>query len=96
MPKVNVERAIEKGLGKTKSGASIEEVTYEGYGPGGVGLMVQVVTDNRNRTGSEIRNMLEKAGGSLGSPGSTAYLFELQNGGTYQVKVPMPLNKRAR
>lgn len=66
MPRENIDRAIDKGLGKSRSGAVIEEVVYEGYAAGGVGVMAWAVTDNRNRTGSEVRNAFEKAGGSLG------------------------------
>lgn len=73
MPNDNVRRAIERGLGKG-DGGKLEEVVYEGYGPGGVGVIVKTVTDNRNRTGSEIRNMFDKSGGSIGAPGSVAYL----------------------
>lgn len=90
MPRANIDRAIERGLGKTANGTVIEEVTYEGYGPMGVGMMVFAVTDNRNRTAAEIRGAFEQAGGSLGGPGSAAYLFEIQAGGTQvQVKVPI-------
>src|SRR5687767_5635453 len=59
MPNENVKRAIDKGLGKS-GGARLEEVVYEGYGPFGVGIIISCVTDNRNRTGSEIRNLMEK------------------------------------
>ena len=91
MPRVNVDRAIERGLGKTKSGQSLEEVTYEGYGPGGVGFMVTAITDNRNRTGSEIRTCFDHHGGSLGSPGSAAYLFTLAPDGSASVKIPLQI-----
>jgi len=92
MPRTNVDRAIQRGLGKSASGAHFEEVIYEGYGPAGVGMMIWVVTDNRNRTAAEIRNMFEKSGGSLGGPGSAAYLFDSQPDGTVKVKVPMPVS----
>lgn len=92
MPKANIDRAILRGLGKSTSGASLEEVVYEGYGAGGVGVMVWAVTDNRNRTGSEIRNIFDKHNGSLGSPGSAAYLFETQGeSGEVVVKVSIPV-----
>jgi len=91
MPKENVSRAIEKGLGKSATGKVIEEVVYEGYGPGGVGFMVLVVTDNRNRSGAEVRSLFEQAEGSLGVPGSTAYLFTMDHSGQRQVKVPLPV-----
>lgn len=72
MPKVNVERAISKGTG----GGVLEEVTYEGFGPGGIAVMVEVATDNRNRSGQEIKNMFEKGGGSLAGPGAVSFNFE--------------------
>jgi len=75
MPKDNIERAIKKGTGE--SGASnFDEVTYEAYGPGGVAILIETLTDNRNRTNGEVRSILEKAGGKMGTPGSVAYLFD--------------------
>jgi YebC/PmpR family DNA-binding regulatory protein len=76
MPKDNIERAIARGTGAGADAAAIESVTYEGYGPGGVALLIETLTDNRNRTGSEVRHLLSKQGGTLGEPGSVAYLFE--------------------
>ena len=76
MPKDNIERAIAKGAGLDKDAAQVEEVVYEGYGPSGVALLIHCFTDNRNRTGSDVRSMLSKNGGSLGEPGSVAYVFE--------------------
>src|SRR3712207_5554201 len=76
MPKDNIERAIAKGTGAGADAAAIERVVYEGYGPGGVALLVEALTDNRNRTGSEVRHLLGKHGGSLGEPGSVAHLFD--------------------
>lgn len=76
MPKENIERAIRRGAGLDSDAAQLEEVTYEGYGPNGVALYMQVVTDNRNRTVSEIRRILSRAGGSLGESGSVAWLFD--------------------
>jgi YebC/PmpR family DNA-binding regulatory protein len=75
MPRENIERAIKRGAGLDESGAAIEEITYEGYGPHGVALFIQVVTDNRNRTVSDIRRALTRGGGSLGESGSVAWLF---------------------
>jgi YebC/PmpR family DNA-binding regulatory protein len=75
MPKDNIERAIAKGTG-TGEGAAFEEATYEGYGPGGTAILVEVLTDNRNRTVGEVRHVLTRAGGSLGDPGCVSYLFE--------------------
>jgi YebC/PmpR family DNA-binding regulatory protein len=76
MPKDNIERAIAKGTGAGADAESFEQVVYEGYGPGGVALLIDALTDNRNRTGSEVRHLLSKHGGNLGEPGSVAYLFD--------------------
>jgi YebC/PmpR family DNA-binding regulatory protein len=76
MPKDNIERAIAKGTGEGADADALETVLYEGYGPGGVALLVEALTDNRNRTGSEVRHMFSKHGGNLGEPGSVAYLFD--------------------
>ena len=75
MPKDNVDRAIKRGTGELE-GVSYEEITYEGYGPGGVALMVEVMTDNTNRTTPEIRHILEKNGGNMGTPGSVRFQFD--------------------
>ncbi|HSP16888.1 MAG TPA: YebC/PmpR family DNA-binding transcriptional regulator [Thermoanaerobaculia bacterium] len=75
MPKDNVERAIKRGTGELE-GATYEEITYEGYGPGGVALMVETMTDNSNRTTPEIRHIFEKHGGNMGTPGSVRFQFE--------------------
>jgi YebC/PmpR family DNA-binding regulatory protein len=76
MPKDNIERAIAKGTGAGADADAIETVVYEGYGPGGVAILVEALTDNRNRTGSEVRHMFSKSGGNLGEPGSVAWQFE--------------------
>jgi YebC/PmpR family DNA-binding regulatory protein len=76
MPKDNIQRAIDKGTGAGADAASFEEVMYEGYGPGGVAVLVEALTDNRNRTGADVRHLFSKAGGSLGEPGSVSYLFD--------------------
>jgi YebC/PmpR family DNA-binding regulatory protein len=76
MPKDNIERAIAKGTGEGGEADAIEAVLYEGYGPGGVAVLVEAFTDNRNRTSADIRHILSKNGGSLGEPGSVAYLFD--------------------
>ena len=76
MPKDNIERAIAKGTGEGGEAEAIEAVLYEGYGPGGVALLVEALTENRNRTGAEVRHAFAKNGGSLGEPGSVAYLFD--------------------
>src|SRR5262249_26127481 len=76
MPKDNIERAIAKGTGEGVDADQIETVLYEGYGPGGVALLIEALTDNRNRTGADVRHALSKHGGNLGEPGSVAYLFD--------------------
>ena len=75
MPKDNIQRAIDRGTGDGDDAPAIEAVTYEGYGPGGAAILVQTLTDNRNRTGSEVRHAFEKHGGSLGEPNSVAWQF---------------------
>ncbi|MCF7807768.1 MAG: YebC/PmpR family DNA-binding transcriptional regulator [Candidatus Marinimicrobia bacterium] len=75
MPMANIERAVKKGTGELE-GVTIEEIVYEGYGPGGVALLMEVATDNRNRTVSEIRHLLTKHGGNLASSGAVAWMFE--------------------
>ena len=74
VPNDNIDRAIKKGSGEL-GGAAIEEITYEGYGPGGVALMIEVVTDNRNRAANDLRILLGKNGGTFADVGSVAYLF---------------------
>jgi YebC/PmpR family DNA-binding regulatory protein len=76
MPKDNIERAIAKGTGAGADADQIETVLYEGYGPGGVAILIEALTDNRNRTGAEMRHLLGKHGGNLGEPGSVSYLFD--------------------
>ena len=75
MPAENIERAVKKGTGELE-GVSYEEINYEGYGPGGVAVLVEVVTDNKNRTVGEIRKLFSKNGGSLGEVGCVGFLFE--------------------
>ena len=75
MPKDNIQRAIQKGIGGGED-AAYEEVIYEGYGPGGTAVLLEVLTDNRKRTVSEVRHVFSKNGGNLGSTGCVAYLFE--------------------
>lgn len=74
MPADNIKRAVQKGTGEIE-GAAYEEMTYEGYGPGGVAILVDVLTDNKNRAASEIRHAFSKNGGNLGTPGSVAHMF---------------------
>ncbi|MFZ5821351.1 MAG: YebC/PmpR family DNA-binding transcriptional regulator [Chloroflexota bacterium] len=76
MPKDNIERAIRRGSGEDKEGNAFEEIMYEGYAPHGVALMIEAVTDNRNRTVSEIRHMLTRSGGSMAEVGAVAWQFD--------------------
>lgn len=75
MPAANIERAIARGSGQA-GGATLEELVYEGYGPSGVAVIVNALTDNRNRTGADVKAAFSKFGGNLGAPGSVSYLFE--------------------
>ncbi|HEY7515421.1 MAG TPA: YebC/PmpR family DNA-binding transcriptional regulator [Vicinamibacteria bacterium] len=75
MPKENIERAIQRGAG-SGDGEAYEAITYEGYGPGGVAIICQILTDNRNRTAADVRHIFTKNGGSLGTPGSVAWQFD--------------------
>src|SRR5262245_36378407 len=75
MPKDNIERAIKRGTGEL-AGDQLDEITYEGFGPGGIAILVEVLTDNRNRTAGEVRKIFERGGGNMGSAGCVGYLFE--------------------
>jgi YebC/PmpR family DNA-binding regulatory protein len=77
MPKDNIDRAVKKGLGELE-GVNYEEILYEGFGPGGVAILIDVLTDNKNRAAAEIRNLLNKHGGNLGAAGSVKHLFKRQ------------------
>ncbi|MEO7197263.1 MAG: YebC/PmpR family DNA-binding transcriptional regulator, partial [Solirubrobacterales bacterium] len=76
MPKDNIQRAIDRGTGEGSDGLTIERILYEGYGPGGTAVLVEAMSDNRNRTGSEIRHAFDRHGGSLGEPNSVAWQFD--------------------
>ena len=76
MPKDNIQRAIDRGTGAGTDAATIERVVFEGYGPGGAAVLVDALTDNRNRTSAEVRHAFNKHNGSLGEPGSVAWIFE--------------------
>lgn len=80
MPNENIKRAIARGSGKSESGVALEEILYEGYGPFGIGFMVLARTDNKQRTGAEIRNLFSAHGGSLAGPGAAGYLFSMSEG----------------
>ena len=75
MPNDNISRSIKKAAGEMGS-VNYEEITYEGYGPGGTAIIVEVVTDNRNRTASEIRHIFDKSGGSMGATGCVSWMFD--------------------
>ena len=75
MPKDNIQRAIQKGVGGGE-GANYDEMVYEGYGPGGAAILIEALTDNKNRTVSDVRHVLTKNGGNLGATGCVSYLFE--------------------
>ena len=90
MPKENIERAVAKGGGA--DGAQLEEVVFEGYGPGGVALLIQAVTDNNKRTAPEIRHIFTKAGYQLGTPGSAAWAFSKNADGEYVPTTPLELD----
>ncbi|MFL5797832.1 MAG: YebC/PmpR family DNA-binding transcriptional regulator [Actinomycetota bacterium] len=75
VPSDNIDRAIKRGTGELE-GARYEEITYEGYAPGGVAVLVEAMTDNRNRTGQEVRHAFTRLGGAMGDPGSTAWMFQ--------------------
>ena len=89
MPKENIDRAVQKGAGT--GGAALEEVMYEGYGPGGVAMLIAAVTDNNNRTAAEIRHTFSKAGYDLGAPGAAAWAFTKTSNG-YTPNMPMELD----
>ncbi len=76
MPKDNIERAIKKGSGESSDSIVFEEIIYEGYGPGGVAVMCDILTDNRNRTAPELRKIFEKSGGKMGATGCVNYMFD--------------------
>lgn len=84
MPSENIERAIKKGTGEL-GGEAIEEIVYEGYGPGGIAFLIEVATDNKNRSAADIRSLFNKNGGNMGSAGSVAYLFDRKG----EIRLPL-------
>lgn len=90
MPKDNIDRAVTKGSGA--GGNSLEEVMFEGYGPGGVAMLMQAVTDNNNRTSAEVRSVFSKSGLEMGTPGSAAWAFTKNAEGYYTPNTPMELD----
>jgi transcriptional/translational regulatory protein YebC/TACO1 len=93
MPKGNIDRAIERGLGKSANGATIQEIIYEGFGPGGVAILASSMTDNPNRTAAEVKFAFNKGGGSLGGPGSAMYMFKRDNEGGYVCTMPLDVDE---
>ena len=91
MPNDNINRAIARAAGSSESD-NLEEITYEGYGPGGVAILMDIVTDNRNRTASEIRYIFSRKGGSLGETGCVAWMFK-RKGQIFVVKENCPLDE---
>lgn len=85
MPNENIERAIRRGTGEDAAAAALEEITYEGYAPGGVAVLVECATDNKNRTAADMRNLFSKHHGNLGASGSVAYQFKRKG----QITVPL-------
>ena len=94
MPKDNIERAIKRGAGQLE-GIQIEETIYEAYGPSGVALIIEVITDNKNRTLAEIKNTLNKLGGKLAEAGSVRYMFDRQ-GQKWLPKYPMEADQKIK
>ncbi|MEJ2598790.1 MAG: YebC/PmpR family DNA-binding transcriptional regulator [Anaerolineales bacterium] len=90
MPKDNIERAIKRGTGESKDGSALEEVGYEGYAPNGIALIIECVTDNRNRVVADVRHVLNRAGGSMADAGSVAWQF------TRQAYFSFPLGSRSQ
>ena len=90
MPKDNIERAIARGLGTSGEGGQLDDISYEAYGPGGTALIVQVLTDNRNRAAAEVRRIITRSGSNLASAGSVAWMFEKRGIFTIPVKGKNP------
>lgn len=88
MPKDKINKAIDRGLGKTAGGVVLREAVYEGFASGGVGLIIVAVTENPNRTSAEIKFILSRNSGSLGSPGCVSYMFK-REGGEFKVQIPL-------
>lgn len=89
MPKENIQRAIDRGMGRSASGNALQEIIYEGFGPGGVAVIAVAVTDNPNRTGGDIRFMFSRANGSLAGPGSAMYMFSRDDEGGFVCTMPL-------
>ncbi len=93
MPKDKIQKALDRGMGKGAAGATIQEVTYEAFGPGGVALMIHAITDNLNRTSSEVKFALSRNGGTMAGPGSAKYMFQrTADGHGYETTMPMDVS----
>lgn len=92
MPKENIQRAIEKGKGLGAGGQTLEGVLYEGYGPSGVGVLVEAVTDNKQRTSQVVKNLFDRSGGSLAGPGAVSFQFEKK--GLIVVEKKLPIDEQ--
>jgi len=90
VPNANIERAIKRGTGELKGEAQIEEITYEGYGPGGIAVIVTCLTDNKNRVFTNLRTIFDKRGGNIGNSGSVTWMFE-RKGASYTPKFPVKI-----
>lgn len=89
MPKEKIQKAIERGMGKSATGAVIQEIAYEGFGPGGIAMIVVAHTDNVNRTAGDMKFAFSRNGGSLGSPGSAMYMFTRAQDGGYEATMKL-------
>lgn len=96
MPNEKIKKALDRGMGRSESGAVVQELLYEGYGPNGVGILVEAVTDNPNRSAAEIKYIFSRNGGSLSGTGSAKFLFEVEGQGEdrrYVPKMPQELDQ---
>jgi len=96
MPKDKIQKAIDRGLGKSASGKALQEITYEAFGSFGEAYMIVALTDNPNRTSSEVKYVLSRAGGSLGGPGSAAYLFKRNDKGDFEPSMPLEVEEGSK
>lgn len=95
MPKDKVQRAIDRGMGRSVGAGAIKEIQYEGFAPNGIGLIIVALTDNTQRTSSSLREVLSKAGGSMGGPNSVMYAFSRNHQGEFEPTIPMPVTDEA-
>ena len=95
MPKEKIQKAIERGMGKSASGASIQEIIYEGFGPGGVAMIVVAMTDNVNRTAGDMKFAFSRNNGSMGGPGSAMYMFQRAQDGGYEATMKIDVEDNA-